>query len=249
MIVPVSCSRPIPILTYHQVDTPPPKGAPFRSLTVAPQVFARHMAWLKALGYRGLSMRDLGPYLSGERSGRVFGLTFDDGFRNVHAHALPVLQKLGFSATNYFVAGHLDGTNHWDAGKGVAPVPLMNAEEIRQWAAAGNEVGSHTLDHVDLPAVDAAHARAQIDGARRVLQDLIQAPVDAFCYPYGHYRTEHVEMVRHAGYGSATTTNRGRVHAGADPWQLPRVPVLRATHFASLVQKLLTTYEDARRKP
>jgi len=204
------------------------------------------MAWLKALGYRGLSMRDLAPYLSGERRGRVFGLTFDDGFRNVHVNALPVLQRLGFTATNYVVAGHLGGTNHWDAGKGVASAPLMSAEEVRQWAAAGHEVGSHTLDHVDLPAVDAAHAHAQIDDARDVLQDLIQAPVQAFCYPYGHYLSEHVQMVQQAGYGSATTTNRGRVHAGADPWQLPRVPVLRATHFVSLMQKLLTPYEDAR---
>ncbi len=244
--MPVACSRPIPILTYHQIDPPPPKGAPFRSLTVAPQVFARHMGWLRALGYRGVSMRDLAPYLAGERQGRVFGLTFDDGFRNVHRHVLPVLQQLGFTATNYFVAGHQDGTNYWDARHGVASTPLMNADEIRAWAAAGNEVGSHTVDHADLTQIDAAGAREQIVGARQVLQDLVQQPIEAFCYPYGHYRPEHAQMVRQAGYTSATTTNRGRVHAGADPWQLPRVPVVRSTHFMSMMQKLFTSYEDKR---
>lgn len=239
-------SRPIPILTYHQLDAPPPKGAPFRSLTVAPAVFARHMRWLHALGYRGLSMRELAPYLAGERSGRVFGLTFDDGFRNVLRHALPVLGRLGFSATNYVVAGHPGGTNFWDARHGVASAALMDAAEIRAWAAAGNEVGSHTVDHADLTALDDAAARVQITASRDILQQLVQQPVDAFCYPYGFYRAQHAEMARAAGYRSATTTRRGRARAGADLWQLPRVPVVRSTHFAALVQKLFTSYEDRR---
>jgi hypothetical protein len=50
---------------YHQCAAPPVKGTPFRSLTVDPGVFARHMRWLKAMGYRGLSMRDVQPYLLG----------------------------------------------------------------------------------------------------------------------------------------------------------------------------------------
>ena len=87
------CAAPVPVLTYHQIDVPPARGTPFRSLTVHPKVFGRHMRWLARLGYRGLSMRELMPYLAGARSGKVFGLTFDDGFLNVHRHALPVLRE------------------------------------------------------------------------------------------------------------------------------------------------------------
>lgn len=244
--MPASPSRPIPILTYHQVDIPPQRGAPFRSLTVDPVVFARQMRWLRNLGYRGLSMRDLQPYLCGERSGRVFGLTFDDGFRNVHRHVLPVLQRLGYTATNYFVAGHPDGTNFWDARHGVAQTPLMTRAEILDWAGAGNEVGSHTVDHADLTQIDADAAREQIQASRSVLEDLVQQPVEAFCYPYGHYAPLHARLVRESGYTSATTTRRGRARAGADMWELPRVPVVRSTHFLSLLQKLFTSYEDRR---
>jgi len=60
----------IPILMYHQIDVPPPRGTPLRGLTVAPQSFARQMACLKLLGYQGLSMRDLMPYLQGEKKAR-----------------------------------------------------------------------------------------------------------------------------------------------------------------------------------
>ncbi|MYN13429.1 polysaccharide deacetylase family protein [Pusillimonas sp. TS35] len=244
--MPVSSPRPIPILMYHQIARPSPRGTPYRSLSVAPGTFARHMRWLKALGYRGLSMRDLAPYLAGERTGKVFGLTFDDGFRNVHRHALPVLQSLGFTATNYFVAGHLGGHNFWDASEGVPSAPLMDAQELRDWVAAGNEAGSHTIDHVDLPALPPDEAVTQLSRSRTMLAALSGAPCEAFCYPYGHYDANHVHLVRKAGYTSATTTDRGRAQPGASLFELPRVPVLRTTSFLLLLQKLTTNYEDKR---
>ena len=57
----------IPILMYHQIDAPPARGSALRGLVVAPQSFARQMALLRLCGYRGLSMRDLEPYLQGEK--------------------------------------------------------------------------------------------------------------------------------------------------------------------------------------
>ncbi len=240
------CQRPIPILTYHQIASAPPRGTPFRGLAVDPARFARHMTWLRRLGWRGLSMRDLDPYLSGERRGQVFGLTFDDGYRNVLDHALPVLLANGFTATNYFVADHAGGDNFWDVPKGVPASPLMTDDDIRRWAAAGQEVGAHTLDHADLPTLAPDEARRQITQARAVLQAVAQQPVDAFCYPYGHFAPEHADMARDAGYRTATTTHRGRVQSGDSLLSLPRAPVLRTTHFFSLLQKLSTPYEDRR---
>jgi len=178
-------TRAIPILMYHQIDAMPPAGTPFRHLTVTPAAFAAQMRWMHRLGYRGLSMRDLQPYLSGERRGRVFGITFDDGYLNVLRHALPVLRDVGFSATNYVVANRVGGTNDWDAAHGSRQVPLMSAGELRQWAAAGQEIGSHTTDHVDLTRQEPEQARAQIAWSRQLLQAMTDQPVDAFCFPYG----------------------------------------------------------------
>ncbi len=240
------CTVPVAILTYHQIDVPPARGTPFRSLSVHPAVFRRHMRWLARLGYRGLSMRDLMPYLAGERRGKVFGLTFDDGFLNVHRHALPVLKELGFTATNYFVAGHPGGTNFWDAAKGVPESRLMGRSEVLEWAGAGNEIGAHTVDHADLSRLEDDAAAAQIAHSRTLLEELAGEQVMSFCYPYGSYRAEHARMARTAGFASATTTVRGRVRHGADMWQLPRVPVVRPTNFLRLAQKLLTSYEDRR---
>ncbi len=235
-----------PILMYHQVDAPPARGTPMRGLVVAPGTFAWQMRMLQLMGYRGVSMRELMPYLAGERTGRVVGVTFDDGYRNNLQHALPVLQRLGFTATCYAVSGQTGGDNAWDHGQGVPSKPLMTAAELRQWAAAGMEVGAHTRHHRDLTTLDERQARDEIEGSKHDLEALLGEPVQHFCYPYGRFRPEHAEWARAAGYLSATTVNRGRAVPGSDPFTLPRVLVSRSTHPGYFFLKLATRYEDRR---
>jgi len=237
----------IPILMYHQIDVPAPKGSPWRGLTVHPRSFRRQMMWLHRLGYRGLSMRDVLPYVRGERQGKVVGITFDDGFRNVFEHALPVLVDLGFTATNYIVAGQLGGSNVWDRDNGVPAAPLMSASEVRAWVDAGQEVGSHTVDHLFLPDLPAAQARSQIRAARDVLTQTLGSSVSAFCYPYGGLSPQVCDMVREAGYTNATTTRRGLARRDDDVLLLPRVPVWRSTHLLNFLQKCLTRREERKR--
>jgi len=240
-------NKSIPILMYHQIDVPAPRGTQFRGLTVHPKSFARQMRWMHRLGYRGLSMRDLTPYLKGERTGKVFGVTFDDGFRNVYLNALPVLTELGFTSTNYLVANQFDGGNVWDTNNNVPFSPLMTIAEAKAWSKAGQEVGSHTLDHVHLPQLPLEHARQQITLSRRILSETVEQDVTAFCYPYGHFTADHAEMVAQAGYENATTTRRGLAGPKDGPFVLPRVGVWRTTHLLRFFQKCLTGHEDRRR--
>ncbi|OZI19455.1 polysaccharide deacetylase [Bordetella genomosp. 9] len=233
---------------YHQVGPLPPRDTPYRGLTVDTADFERQMSWLRRFGYRGLSMRELMPYLRGERSGKVFGITFDDGYRNVHRNALPVLAQCGFTATNYFVARQFGGSNVWDHAQGVPPSPLMTAAEMREWAAAGNEVGSHTLDHVHLPQLAPDEARRQIGASRQELEDALGGPVTAFCYPYGEYNEAVMAMAREAGYENATLTKRGLANAKDNPMGLPRVLVAGSTGLLSFLRKTLTSAEDRKRR-
>lgn len=235
---------PIPILTYHQVETPPPQGVPYRSLVVSPAAFARQMALLNALGYRGLSMTALEPYLRGEKRGRVVGITLDDGYVNNLKHALPVLRKHGFSATCYVVSGQMGGSNVWDHAQGIPAQPLMDAAQLKAWIAGGQEVGAHTRNHVDLRTMDDTAAFHEIAGCKRDLEHRLEAPVRHFCYPYGSYDSKHAAMARALGYATATTTRRSRTRAGDDLFELPRVPVLRSTTLPVLWLKVASGYED-----
>jgi peptidoglycan/xylan/chitin deacetylase (PgdA/CDA1 family) len=243
----VQSRQPVPILTFHQIAPAPDKGTAFRSLSVAPVLFERQMSFLRTLGYQGLSMTALQPYLRGERTGKVIGITFDDGYLNNLTHALPVLQQFGFSSTCYCLSAMLGQANSWDRHNGVPPSELMSAAHLRQWLAGGQEVGAHTRHHVRLTDVDAQTAQVEIALCKTELEQCTSAPVDHFCYPYGQYTPEHVLMVGQAGYVSATTTQRSRCHAGDSVLELPRVPVLRRTSRPLLWWKLVSHYEDKRR--
>ncbi len=240
-------ASPIPILTYHQIDFAPASGAAFRSLYVAPKAFARQMACLRYLGYRGLSMSALLPYLRGEKTGKVVGITFDDGYRNNLTHALPVLQNNGFSSTCYAVSQRVGQTNSWDQDAGIEQTPLMNAGQLQRWVAGGQEIGAHTRNHARLTRIDPATAMFEIAGGKTELEAMIGQPVTQFCYPYGEFGPDHADMVRHAGFACATTTQRSRCHTSENLMQLPRVPVLRTTTLPLLWLKLTTSYEDRRR--
>lgn len=235
----------IPILMYHQIDVPPPSGTPLRGLVVSPGAFARQMGLLRMLGYIGLSMCDLEPYLKGEKQGKVVGITFDDGYQNNLHSALPVLQKSGFTATCYAVSSMMGGTNSWDSGL-VAEKPLMNESEWRIWLASGMEVGSHTRTHADLTKLPIDEAIDQIANSKIELQDALGCDIRHFCYPYGRFDTTHSQLAKQAGYVTATTTRRGRVQPGDDLMAVRRVLVAQATTLMQFFLKIATAYEDRR---
>lgn len=237
---------PIPILMYHQIDIPPARGTPMRGMVVSPRRFAAQMRLLNLLGYRGLSMGELLPYLRGEKIGKVVGITLDDGYVNTLDNALPILRRHGFSATCYAVSGKLGGQNDWDVSLGVPQKPLMNAAQLRAWADAGMEVGAHTIRHADLTALDDDTAREEIAGSKRMLEAACGVPVTHFCYPYGRFTPRHVHFVREAGFLSATTTVRGRAAVHGDAYTLPRVLVAQATWLVQFALKILSRYEDQR---
>ena len=237
----------IPILTYHHTEQAPPKGFAMRSLWVTPSSFSTQMRWLSRLGYRGLSMSELVPYLRGEKKGKVVGITLDDGYQSNVSHALPILKQHGFSATCYVVSGRLGQHNEWDAALGMAKAALMSGEEMRAWVDAGMEVGSHTCSHADLSRLSLAEARHELLQSKSDLENLLQKPVTQFCYPYGHFSTEHEALVSQAGYEAATTTHRGRACATDRMTALPRVPVVRSTYAVQFLLKVLTHYEDSKR--
>lgn len=230
---------PIPVLLYHQIDIPPRRRAPFRSMTVHPGRFRDQMAWLKRLGYRGLSLRDAIPYIYGGKQGKVAVITFDDGFENVLRNAAPVLEEYGFTATNYFVANQIGGFNLWDQAVGVARANCMNPMEMREWASLGHEVGSHTLDHVFLPDAGAQEATAQIGQSRARIEDMLGEEVTSFAYPYGGENGATRKIVEAAGYKYAVTTERRRARSADDPFGIPRLTIRRNDIWLQFLAKTL----------
>jgi peptidoglycan/xylan/chitin deacetylase (PgdA/CDA1 family) len=205
------------VLMYHSVSLY--DEDPFE-VTMTPQRFERHMRWLRSRGLRGVSMEEL---LSASKNGsarRMVGLTFDDGYQDFVCNAMPILQRCGFSATMFVLAGRLGGENEWSR-----PGPrkrLLTADQVREVARSGIEIASHGLEHVSLLKVDDAQLHEETMRSRTVLEELLDQPVGGFAYPYGHSDARVVAAVQTAGYHYACAV---KPWSGIGRYAIPRTAV------------------------
>jgi peptidoglycan/xylan/chitin deacetylase (PgdA/CDA1 family) len=206
---------------YHQIG-PHRAASALNKWRVPETLFRRQVGWLARKGYRGISLRNL---LDGElpAGAKPVVVTFDDGFDGVRSAGLPVLREYGFSATVFVVAGSLGGVDDWNDER--PGERLLDADGIRELHAAGLEIGSHGLNHRNLMGLDAAPLEEETAGSRRLLEEVVGAPVTSFCYPYGGFDDPAVEAVRRSGYRAATVIRSGIGDPTGDPYRLRRVPV------------------------
>jgi peptidoglycan/xylan/chitin deacetylase (PgdA/CDA1 family) len=184
-----------PVLMYHSIS---PSTAPDpHRLRVHPDRLDRHLRLLRRLGLRGVGLTELLRAQERGAAGRLVALTFDDGYTDFVEHAMPLLERHGMRATLYVVAGRMSGTNEWDTGP---RLDVMGPEQVRRVAAAGHEVGSHTLTHARLAGADPGTLTDEVATSRRVLEDVLQDDVVSFCYPYGAYDVAAADAVQAAGY-------------------------------------------------
>jgi peptidoglycan/xylan/chitin deacetylase (PgdA/CDA1 family) len=80
----------------------------------------------------------------------------------------------------------------------------MSWPQLRQIAAAGNEIAGHSWDHADLTTLSTADQQHEICDDRTNIQSHgLPLPTD-FAYPYGAYEQNNVPaMVQQCGYSSA----------------------------------------------
>lgn len=205
------------ILMYHAVADP---SYDPNLLAVSPRRFAGQLAWLARYGLRGVAVGTLVSALRAGRARGLIGITFDDGYASVLENAVPALARHGFTATVFVISDRLGGTNDWDAG---TPWPLLSAVQVRELAAAGLEIGSHSATHVRLAGTPAETLRAEVSGSRQRLTQVADADVRGFAYPYGDMDATARRAARDAGYDYACAVRAPRAALG--PMALPRVYV------------------------
>jgi peptidoglycan/xylan/chitin deacetylase (PgdA/CDA1 family) len=220
----MTISSRISILMYHQVGDFAPMKA-HRANYCDRRQFAGQMGFLARLGYRVLSLDEALRCLRDEASTppKSVVLTFDDAYDNFSDHALPVLQRHGFTATVYAISGWLGRQMDWaDKDPRRTKPTLMNANRLRAMRAAGITIGSHTANHVKLAETDPQTKRRELRDSRAALEDVLGEPVHHLCYPFGSFDLDAVHAAAEAGYRTATTCLRGPAEPTDHPLVLPR---------------------------
>jgi peptidoglycan/xylan/chitin deacetylase (PgdA/CDA1 family) len=228
----------IPILGYHRVV----QGDVFdpHMICTSSERFRFHLEWFARLGYRTLSLPEIAPHLASGRHlpGRTFIITFDDGYEDNFTLALPLLQRYGFTATVFVVAGQVGRSSAWDD----TPAPMMTWDQIRAMKAAGITIGSHSVSHPHLSQLSIEQARREIEDSKDMLEQNLGSEVTTFCYPYGDWLPTMCQAVRSAGYALATDDVGRREHrryalARVDPrfWPPPFTPLVRSHRWYFLL--------------
>ncbi|MDB6110764.1 MAG: Polysaccharide deacetylase, partial [Pedosphaera sp.] len=186
----------VPMLMYHKLG-PRPARVRLKGLYVSGGLFEWQLAELKMAGFATAAYGLPG---SGSNPSKRVVLTFDDGFANVLRYGLEPLGRHGFRAVQFLVADRLGGVNEWEVEQGEAQERLMDAAQIREWLAAGHEIGAHTLTHPFLTRISLERAREEISASKKKLEDCFGQPIRHFCYPYGDWNAAVRDLVREAGY-------------------------------------------------
>lgn len=213
-------------LCYHSIAAAGP-----RYLTVSAELFERQLAFLRRRGVRGGGLAELREAAAGGRLAPTAFLTFDDGFRDNHDTALPLLREYGFPAFCFVLPPLVD------AGAALAwpevaedqrrfadtmrSLTWSMAEEMRE---AGLEIGSHTLTHPHLPLLGPEQLREELWQSRARIRERLGS-CDTLAYPFGEWSPEVAAAAADCGYAFAFSLPQHRGQRLATPHSIPRLNV------------------------
>jgi peptidoglycan/xylan/chitin deacetylase (PgdA/CDA1 family) len=192
-------------------------------------------------------MRELHRAVREGNSRGLVGLTFDDGYEDFLSVAVPVIERLGFSATVFVVVNMLGKENDWEHAHAPRPrLKLLDAAGLCEVSERGMEVGSHSLTHARLSGAEQDSLDREVGDSRRILSEALGKVVEGFCYPYGALDGAAVRAARRAGYAYACGW-RTLVERSAYDW--PRIPISDrdgSLRFAAKLQ-IYSQYSSVRR--
>jgi peptidoglycan/xylan/chitin deacetylase (PgdA/CDA1 family) len=219
-------SRGAAFLCYHSVAAEGP-----RYLTISADLFERQLALLRRRGLRGGDLAALDELAAGHAAAPTAFLTFDDGFRDNHETALPLLREYGFPAFVFVLPPLLDAGAPFEwpemrddlarFGATMRSVDWPMLEEMRE---GGFEIGSHTLTHPHLPRLGAERLREELWQSRAAIVARLGA-CDTLAYPFGEWSAEVAAAAAECGYRYAFTLPTVSGQYRATPLSIPRVNV------------------------
>ena len=205
----------VPVLVYHNI------GREARGrLVIGVDAFTEQMRYLKAKGYRVVSVGEFVDWLHLRRQlpRKTVVLTFDDGYRSFREHAYPVLKELKFTATLFVY------TDYVGTGRNA-----LNWDDLKALTAEGFDVQAHSKSHGDLRRGDhesdtqySRRLQAELVEPPRVLARSLGRPVGFLAYPYGRVDDAVLARVKDQGYLAAFTVRRESNPAFVDVLRISR---------------------------
>jgi peptidoglycan/xylan/chitin deacetylase (PgdA/CDA1 family) len=211
------------VLAYHALSPTWPAA-----LSVEPERLDAQLGMLAELGYEGSTFTEA---VTASPARKILAITFDDGFRSVIEHGLPILSGHGFVGTVFVPTDHIGrkgpmdwpNVNRWIGGPHEHELSPMSWSELGVLVQAGWEIGSHTRSHAHLGSLDDERLSEELATSRRTCEQLLGIDCTSIAYPYGEVNRRVMNAARRSGYraGAALPARIHRAHR----FRWPRVGI------------------------
>ena len=214
----------VPVLMYHYISLVPPQQSTDRfavDLRVPPDLFEKHLAYLRDEGYSTIGMPTLWEALNGRATlpKKPVILTFDDGYADAYTNAFPLLKKYGFIGT-FFITCNLIGRPGY-----------MTWDQVKELDHLGMDIESHAMDHKAMSGFSLAGLAYEMGQARATLAQQLGHEVRFFAYPSGDYNATALQGAAANGYFAAFLKGGGSSQSLDWRYTLRRT---RVTGYASV---------------
>jgi peptidoglycan/xylan/chitin deacetylase (PgdA/CDA1 family) len=173
----------------------------------------------------------------------VVSLSFDDGNADQNS-AVSILNAAGLKGTFYITTGFIGGAGY------------LTRADLTSIAAAGHEIGGHTITHPDLTTISATEATNQVCQGRATLASWGFNAVTSFAYPFASVTPAVETIVKNCGFNSARGLGDIRTRFGcpacgfaetippADPYYIKAPDEVDSTWTLADLQATVTNAES-----
>jgi len=246
------------ILYYHGIIDIKNKNNPSPDLVF----FESQMQLLVKREFNFVSLKDIQLWITGEIElpPKSVAITFDDGLSNNYLNVYNILKKYNIKATIFLISNFIGSSINYTYNKNKPQFILKNnfnpqrdikmefltIQQIKEMYSSGLiEFGSHTLTHPSLSHIISETILInEISKSKEELENLLNIPIETFCYPYGHFNETVKMIVEKSGYICATSTKKGSVNLNDDLFELKRrVEINLLINMPPVIRKLGKLYE------
>jgi peptidoglycan/xylan/chitin deacetylase (PgdA/CDA1 family) len=211
----------VPVLCYHHFAETCDS-----SLCTPTSVFEQQMKALKEGGYSVISTAELSEFLAFRRRipKKAVVINLDDGYRSTYEIAYPILKKYGFTATLFIYTSFIGASKN-----------ALTWDQLKAMKADGFEVGSHTVNHVDLSRKlhgesekeYLARVKRELLVSKQVLDDKLNQNTQYVAFPYGEFTPVVLKLCEETGYRVGFSVKAGGNPFFAEPLSLKRDQILK----------------------
>ena len=202
----------VSILGYHDFS----EGRSTNDMILNIDHFRDQMQAIKDAELPVISMQQFLDWKKGKKDipAECMMITIDDGWKATHTLAMDVLKEFGYPFTVFLYKKYI--------GVGGRS---MTHNEIRELAASGATISSHSVSHKDMRGGSDEWLRVELEESMDFLEETFGdtgAVLRTFAYPYGYYNDKVIEKAKKARYEACFTVNGKKTN-----WDTPDMEIGR----------------------